>query len=606
VLAVIGFWPARPARAGQFGVRISPGPLAKVHAALEGIGNCGRCHEAGRELSAARCLTCHKPVADRIAKNLGVHRDLKGDCVKCHVEHTGVEGDLRPFDQRHFDHARVAGFPLDGRHAVVADKCAACHKTRSFLTAGTSCQACHADVHKGRLGSTCESCHTTQVAFKDVVAAGRFDHSKSAFPLLGAHSTVACARCHVNGVFKGLAFGSCTSCHREPHQPSFGAVCTSCHTTTSWRTEKVNHARTAFPLIGRHATVACTSCHKQSAMTVKPRAATCAVCHLDVHRGTFKQDCKACHSESGFQKTPFDHSQTKFLLAGKHTGVACADCHKSVVLTGVAASRRTADFRGLKTECASCHTDVHRGELGAACASCHADTGFRVTSFKHPRWPEFFGGQHAAVTCEKCHRRTGVARPVTARVDVLDVAFKNLATGCASCHADVHLGQMGVACETCHNIDGAKFSVVGFSHATTGFPLTGRHTTIACVDCHKSETGIFPTGAGTAVRLKGLAVQCRACHADVHLGQLTDRCDSCHSTDRFKLPKYRHANPKLRRFFIGRHATARCQSCHGTVTRDFPGGRGTATLFRLDARCPTCHRDAHSGSLPDCSTCHHL
>ena len=55
-------------------------------------------------------------------------------------------------------------------------------------------------------------------------------------------------------------------------------------------------------------------------MKVKPKADTCASCHVDVHRGTFKQDCKACHSESGFSKAPFDHSSTRFELTGKHEG----------------------------------------------------------------------------------------------------------------------------------------------------------------------------------------------------------------------------------------------------------------------------------------------
>jgi hypothetical protein len=31
------------------------------------------------------------------------------------------------------------------------------------------------------------------VAFKDVIAGGRFDHSKTAFPLMGAHASVTCA-----------------------------------------------------------------------------------------------------------------------------------------------------------------------------------------------------------------------------------------------------------------------------------------------------------------------------------------------------------------------------------------------------------------------------
>ena len=65
------------ARAGQLGKLLSPGPLARAHGALEGGANCQRCHEAGRRVAAARCLTCHKPIADRIARRTGVHRAAK-------------------------------------------------------------------------------------------------------------------------------------------------------------------------------------------------------------------------------------------------------------------------------------------------------------------------------------------------------------------------------------------------------------------------------------------------------------------------------------------------------------------------------------------------
>lgn len=204
MLLITVAWIAGQGRAdAQLGALLSPGELSRAHAALEGLANCQKCHEQGKRVTAAKCLSCHKPVADRMTARVGVHRDVKEDCVTCHVEHAGADGELRPFDQRGFDHARVARFPLDGRHAALAGTCAACHKTRSFLTASAACQSCHTDVHKGKLGTSCESCHTTRVAFKDVAGAGRFDHAKSAFPLLGAHTGVACEQCHAGGVFRG-------------------------------------------------------------------------------------------------------------------------------------------------------------------------------------------------------------------------------------------------------------------------------------------------------------------------------------------------------------------------------------------------------------------
>jgi len=535
---------------------------------------------------------------------MGVHKSVTTECASCHADHGGVDGEMRPFDQRAFDHTAVTGFPMTGKHAPLALQCAACHKERSFLTLTTStCASCHQDVHMGKFGTTCESCHSTTVAFKDF--SGQFDHSKAAFQLVGAHRTVTCASCHVNNVFKGVKFASCTDCHRDPHRPVFSATCTSCHTNDTWRTQKVDHTRTSFPLVGLHTSATCISCHKQPAMKVKPKADTCASCHMDVHRGTFKQDCNACHTESGFAKAPFDHSKTMFTLTGKHTGLACEACHKSVVRAPRSAADRVADYRGLKTTCVSCHADVHQAALGTACESCHTSTSFKVTTFTHPRFPEFFTGQHAQVECAKCHVPEAPTRPTRTGVTVLNVTFKSLPTTCVSCHKDVHLGQVSVDCQSCHSVQTAKFALQGFSHTKTSFPLTGRHEAITCVECHKRETGAFPAGAGTAVKLKGVAKECRACHADVHLGQLNVACEGCHQTSSFKLPSYVHRNRTISGFLVGSHARATCDACHKVSTGRFPQGAGTAVNFKVETRCVACHTDVHHGALgPRCGDCH--
>lgn len=592
----------------QLGNLISPGKLARAHTSLEGLLNCQKCHEQGRKVTVEKCLACHKPIADRMAKRVGVHRDVKGDCVMCHAEHAGLDGELRPFDTRQFDHARVTGFGLDGKHARVAADCTACHKSRSFLAASANCASCHTDVHKGTLGKDCAACHSSQVGFKEL--GGRFDHQKSAFPLLGAHRTVTCASCHRNNVFKGVRFASCTDCHRDPHRQSSGTTCTACHTNDSWRTKKVDHARTAFPLVGRHVGVECAACHKQPPMKVKPRADTCAACHNDVHRGAFRQDCKACHAETGFEKTPFDHTKTTFALTGKHATTSCTACHANVAAGKVPAARRVVDFRGLKTACVSCHRDVHTGELGVSCEACHSSSSFRVTNYVHQRAPEFFKGQHAPLACGKCHVLGAPTRPVrTGEPTVALAAFKSASTRCTSCHADVHLGQEGAACETCHSVQIPKFATAGFSHEKTAFALTGRHQTVMCVQCHKRETGLFPVGRGTAVRYKGMSGECQACHMDVHLGQLTGTglCGTCHVTTSFKVSRYAHRGRAVlvSGFFLGRHASAPCQACHKTVVAQFPSGRGTAIQFKVDARCVNCHTDVHRGSLgPNCVDCH--
>lgn len=608
LFTLLALMTSRAPAAAQLGSLLSPGKLAKAHANLEGLSNCQQCHEQGRKVTAAKCLSCHRPIADRIARRSGVHKDVKDECVVCHAEHAGVNGELRPFDPKTFDHAGVTGFALDGKHGNLAAGCAACHKQRTFLDVKSGCVSCHADVHKPSLGANCQTCHSTKAAFKSIGTA--FDHTKAAFQLAGAHKAVTCEKCHVNQVFKGVAFSSCTSCHKDPHRQTFGATCTTCHSNDSWRTTRVDHGKTAFALVGQHQKAACAACHKQPSMRVKPRSDTCATCHVDVHKGAFKQDCKSCHNESGFAKAPFDHSQTAFALTGKHAPLGCEACHKTVGgQSRLPAAKRVSDFRGLSTTCVSCHADVHQAQLGTSCDTCHTSASFKVSTFMHTSAPEFFGGQHASLTCEKCHVQKGPTQPVRTGLPlVLDVRYRNLPTACASCHEDVHLGQETAPCESCHTVAQAKFALPKFPHAKTTFPLTGKHETTACVLCHKRETGAFPKGHGTAVRYKGLGKTCVACHQDVHLGQVEAACETCHTTRAFAIDKYRHRNARtLTDFFAGPHAKATCQACHKPTTGQFPAGRGTAVRFKVDTGCVSCHTDVHKGALgPDCGNCHRL
>jgi len=601
MLAAVGLAILAPAASAQIGQLVSPGPLSKAHAALEGVDKCQKCHEPGRKVTNDLCLSCHKPVADRIRMKKGVHRDATGDCAACHVEHAGADAELRPFDQKSFDHGTETGFVLDGRHLAIAKDCAKCHKTRSFLSISPACSSCHADIHKPSLGSDCRACHTTTVPFKD--ARSRFDHSKAAFQLIGAHRTVACAKCHVNQVFKGVKFAQCTDCHKNPHRQSMGNACTSCHTNESWKTQRIDHAMTAFPLRGKHADVACVKCHTRPPLQAAVKFDRCTTCHQDPHRGAFKQDCSSCHNERGFGRGTFDHATgTKFPLTGAHTPLACAKCHKGASGTG-AGPARVVEFRGLSTACASCHADVHKAELGKTCEACHTSVSFRVSAFTHPRLPEFFAGQHQGIPCAKCHVARAPGAPTRTGVPVDGWTFKNLSTTCATCHQDVHLGQVGTACEACHSVDAAKFAPVKFTHAKAAFKLSGRHETVECRKCHKPETGSFPAGPGTAVRLKGVATACAACHQDQHLGQLGPACETCHTPASFKAPSFTHASQKV--FFAGKHATQPCSACHKPVEASYPAGRGTTVRYKGLSACSSCHTDAHAGTLGStCETCH--
>jgi hypothetical protein len=98
----------------QLGALISPGRLSRAHAELEGISQCQSCHERGQRVTAEKCLTCHERVAERVARRFGVHASVTSGCVACHVEHAGVDGELRPFDTRAFNTRPSRAFPSTG------------------------------------------------------------------------------------------------------------------------------------------------------------------------------------------------------------------------------------------------------------------------------------------------------------------------------------------------------------------------------------------------------------------------------------------------------------------------------------------------------------
>jgi hypothetical protein len=583
--AIVGALPAPADAWAAPQLRVSPGPLARPHASLEGVGNCGRCHESTRRPSGARCLACHQPIAQRMARRQGVHRDVTGDCGKCHAEHGGEDVDLRRIDRQTFDHAVETGFGLDGEHARLAATCASCHKKRSFLGLRRACESCHADPHKATLGHDCAACHSTRVPFKQTRRG--FDHARARFLLTGAHREVRCEKCHAGGVFRGLRFEACSSCHASPHRRPIGPTCSSCHATDRWFTRSLDHAKTAFPLVGAHAQVACARCHLAGVRQAL-HFDRCGACHANVHRDSVRDDCGRCHTPASFRNATFDHrSATKFALEGQHARVPCRKCHARIEPDEVPAVRRAVDFGGVKADCAACHADRHKGEYGLACEACHRPVTFKAAGFAHPRSPEFFGGRHAGVTCVKCH-----VRPAPGGADRMAVPSTSPGAppsmACVTCHADVHLGQLGSSCDRCHDTEATKFAPVRFAHDAARFQLAGAHRSVPCGKCHTRQTAGFPAGAGAATRFRPLSAECASCHKDPHLGQVSAQCETCHTPETFRVTSYTHRDLE-RVFSTATHGRLPCRSCHRIETGQFPAGRGTAVRLRVGRTCLECH-----------------
>ncbi len=591
--------------------QVAPGPLSRAHRHLEGVAKCGSCHSLGLGKRALKCLDCHAEIRRRVEAQAGYHARAyersagEVDCRRCHKEHDGLGFTLIRLDRQKFDHLAQTGFALAGKHRQ--QKCEKCHVAtkisadarpeikmkdlnRSFLGLRRECTACHEDKHQGQLGGDCLRCHT-QDAFKP---APGFSHADTHFQLTGSHQTVPCQKCHgprpgQEAVrWKGLAFSDCRDCHVDPHRGAFQEVkrrgyCDDCHNSNGWKNNhpgaEFDHLTTKYPLTEKHASVACSKCHKGSDFRRPIAHERCGECHGDPHRGQFAaraagSDCSACHDVTGFKPSRFDretHRQSAFPLEGKHAALHCPKCHQPEGRGTVYISR--------KLTCSACHADGHGGEFASAphtnqCEHCHTAAGFQPSTFsseRHAQTQFALTGRHASVPCEKCHK------PLVA-----DVTMPVLATGkhvapsgpprqyhfvsrtCGACHLDPHQTQM--ACEVCHTTERWQ-EVRPFDHSTTRFRIEGAHRNVKCIQCHIPSVSGSGLVAEVAPKLSGTPSQCFGCHSakDVHAGQFRsgmpeEDCSHCHVTTSWNGEAFDHDKA---RFALNRvHRDVACEKCH--------------------------------------------
>ena len=576
---------------------LSPGPLARAHAKLEGDQNCGKCHSSGRQVSAQLCLGCHTDLAKRIGERTGLHgRAYRGQaCESCHVEHIGVNARLVRWpggDMKRLDHA-LTGWPLEGAHKSL--DCARCHRqatasgTGSFLGVSTACASCHSDAHNGRFGQACADCHN-QSSFTQV-SMQKFDHSLARFALLGAHQKVACQGCHGQPArWTGLAFGACTDCHTDPHGGRFPKTCQSCHDEKSWKGAdvKMRGKHPWLSLAAGHARVACGTCHDRGSDRPPSRGKECVGCHRPVHEAKLGNRCEGCHESIRWLGLPREiglkaHASTPFALEGAHAEVGCDRCH----LPTLSVDRR---FRKLTFDrCGACHKDPHGGEFAARdrgeCGACHTPAGFSPSTFgvaAHATTAFVLDGRHQAAPCSGCHTSVHPR-----------VSFHATQRACADCHANPHGDEFAKemtagGCAHCHTT--ADWGRPKVDHST--WPLTGAHEATPCASCHRSATA----GAARAA-YRGIPRACDGCHEDVHAGQFrlaepVRGCADCHATQSFTVAMFDHA-ARTGWPLEAKHAQLRCDACH---TSEKLRNGTDAVRWRLGyRRCQDCHANPHGG-----------
>ena len=280
-------------------------PLEGGHARVE----CAQCHIPKGKDTLYRvkfdlCTNCHQ---DRHSGQFAAAPYFNA-CDRCH----NLEG-YKPSTFTLAKHKETR-FVLTGGHIAVP--CTDCHKESDqfepkpdviYHWKTLSCNSCHEDIHKGEFSQRmlevrsdgtpagCEACHTTKT-WKELTS---FDHSKTKFPLLGAHRATACIDCHkppnletkMTNVDFTAASRLCEDCHEDIHGKQFAKDDTTagvdCHNSMKWKPSLFDHdKRTAFPLRGAHQDVKCAECHKlfkevadKKVLFYKPTPKDCAGCH---------------------------------------------------------------------------------------------------------------------------------------------------------------------------------------------------------------------------------------------------------------------------------------------------------------------------------------
>lgn len=595
------------------------------------------------DLKSAQCIACH----ENVHKKTLSARFQNGKCTTCHSQ---TKWKIPEFDHsvtRYPLRGKHAQIECTECHKqaprVVAEKD---HKNWKWLGLKSACLSCHKDEH--RFGSHkmarfsplngCVTCHN-ESDWKQIHG---FDHDKSTrYAIDGKHLELKCAECHLTrnakakpvvwlnpGVYKWakLEEKTCENCHKNPHIGKFSAEvlkkkCTVCHITQDWfqmkGTKSFDHDKTRFPLTGAHTATTCKQCHtvpgKQAEKQVyKFKDAAngfCVECHKNVHKGAFTSKyaataCKVCHSTTDFvRRLEFNHDETQMRLNGAHKVAKCEACHaptgnRMTLLTpNVNVKRFPAGkpfehakyiFSDLKNkDCLTCHSDVHKGQLGRDCMKCHTETEWKIAKFDHTENTDYpLRDKHAEVACKECHKpvKNKFVREMNKEVAVIQYA--DISKACVDCHKDVHKGNFGKQCQECHTERGWAITK-GFH---TNFTLTGIHYELECSECHVDGR-----------KLAGLSQQCLACHQkdDVHFGTLPN-CKDCHRQQFWEVTGFRHSMTQFP--LRGAHRTLDCVECH------------TGGVYQgLNPECLSCHlQDALTAtarvhSIPqdaDCARCH--
>ncbi|RMF63083.1 MAG: hypothetical protein D6743_11255, partial [Calditrichaeota bacterium] len=346
--------------------------------------------------------------------------------------------------------------------------------------------------HK-KLRFRCETCHVP-TSFSDI----RFNHNRTAFPLEGHHAEVSCTGCHDLADFSKVA-KDCFSCHEDVHQGKLGTDCTRCHTPKGFQVFDAEdiHARTRFPLMGKHVFVDCQSCHRGLPQGNISLALTrCESCHQQQYLDAtdpnhvasgFSTDCERCHQMNGWKPASMpDHDGLFFpIFSGKH--------------------KNTWDG------CQNCHNDA-MNKKQFTCITCHEHSQTRMNATHQG----MTGYAYNSTDCYQCHptgEKAEFREHDTQFFPIFSGTHNNKWDQCQTCHTD-NTNRKVFSCVGCHEHSQSKMDPK--HQGITGYSFNS----LDCYQCHPTgekaefrehDTQFFPIFSGTH---NNKWDQCQTCHTD--------------------------------------------------------------------------------------------
>ena len=605
-------------------------PLTNGHANLQ----CSQCHVnnnynlqvAPTDCGNAGChLTTWQQTNNPVHSTAGT-AFAASNCSQCHDT-------IAWTDMTSFNHT-VTGFTLTGAH--VTTPCIQCHVNNNYTLQIQQNDCGNSGCHLTQWNSTqtlggsvpnhitagfpitqCSSCHNT-TSWSNAT----FDHSTTGFPLTNSHQmapagkVTQCAQCHINNNYNlQIQPTDCgnAGCHLNTWQttnnpvhstagPTFAvANCSGCHDTIAWTDQTgFNHSVTGFALTGTHATTPCAQCHVNNNYNLT--SADCMGCHqsswnstqtlggnvpnhVAANFPTTASACATCHPITTWADGKFDHSSTGFPLTNSHQMApagkvtACSQCHVG----------GNYNLSIQPTDCGNsgCHlttwqqtnnpTHSTAGTAFAAtnCSTCHDTITWTDNTFNHAvtGWPLTGSHQLApagkVASCTQCHTGNNYNLTSTACYPCHTTDWTNTQTlgGNVPNHITAGFPQ---TCDTCH--DTIAWPDSTFNHNTTGFPLTGLHTSVQCSQCHTTAAGGYTLGAPSGC-------------ADAY----------CHQSD------YNGTNNPVHSSAGTTFAASNCTNCHSTAAAFTTSSWShTSTGWAL----PGNHQMTPTGVITNCNQCH--